>query len=73
MISNYTPCPIRIDFPTLNPRITTPDYTRSLWNKYCMRQADIWWLVSQSNPLSNGISLIGIASTFLALRAHFPQ
>ena len=73
MISNYTPRPIRIDFPILNPRITTPDFTRSLRNKCCMYQADIWWLVSQSNSLSNGISFIGIACTFPALRAHFPQ
>ena len=73
MISNYTPRPIRIDFPILNPRMTTPDFTCSLRNKYCMYQADIWRLVSQSNSLSNGISFIGIACTFPALRAHFPQ
>ena len=73
MLSNYTPRTIRIDFPMLNPRITTPDFTRSLRNKYCMYQADIWWLVSQSNSLSNDISFIGIACSFPALRAHFPQ
>ena len=73
MISNYPRRPIRIDFPVLNPRITTPDFTRSLRNECCMYQADIWWLVSQSNFLSNGISFIGIAFTFSALRAHFPQ
>jgi hypothetical protein len=73
MISNYTPRPIRIDFQIRNPRVIIPDFTRSLRDKYCMYLAKIWWLVSQSNSLPNGISFIGIACTFPAFQAHFPQ